>query len=435
MFFIPTIRERLMRSKVNNERIFYRNTPINQVSNYHLNTFNKEWQHIQKNIPYYQRLVKENVIPEYIKTWEDFAKIPIQDRTIVRENISEFSDITREADKYVTTGGSTGTPLKYPSWKEESKQYEPNLWYARSFYNIKRSDRMFRLWGHSHALGSGISRYKKEIAFLLGLPLIGFKRFSAYDLSDDKLKQAGESIIKFKPKYIIGYSKALYMLAKANKHRKKEFHKLNLKAIIGAAEGFDNDHDKEFISNVFGCPVGLEYASMETKLLAHTHPDGSYKVLWRNNLVECVDEYGRPSDSGRLLVTSLYPRAFPLVRYELGDLISKTNKIDNSVISFEKIKGRDNDFLMLDEKTPIHSEALTHAIKTSTKIEAFQIRYTTENQYTIYVKSSEKITKQDKLEISNRLKQIDIRLYDLKIKQTSQLKQTIAGKTRWLIEE
>src|SRR5699024_12830184 len=114
---------------------------------------------------------------------------------------------------------------------------------------------MFGLWGHSHTLGSGLSRYKKEIAFLIGHPLVGFKRFSAYDLSDDKLKQAGEVILKFKLNYIIGYSKALHMLAEANKDKEKEFNKLNLKSVIGAAEVYDSDNVLVLISNIFGCNV------------------------------------------------------------------------------------------------------------------------------------------------------------------------------------
>ena len=425
----------MMQPKVNKEKVFYQNTPLDQVSNYQLNTFNNLWKEIQQNVPYYQKLVLKDLIPEKINSWGEFLKIPIQNRAYVRDNISDFSDMTRQADKYVTTGGSTGTPLKYPSWKEEGTQYESSVWYARSFYNIKRSDRMFRLWGHSHTLGSGISRYKKEIAFLIGHPLIGFKRFSAYDLSDEKLKQAGEVIVKFKPNYIIGYSKALHMLAKANKDRKKEFHQLNLKAVIGAAEGFDNDNDQDLISNVFGCTVGLEYASMETKLLAHTHPDGGYKVLWRNNLVECVDEYGNPSESGRLLVTSLYPRAFPLVRYELGDIINKAKKDKYSIYEFESVKGRDNDFLMLDEHTPLHSEGITHAIKSSNQITAYQIRYTKDNVYTIYVTSNDVLSSNEFDGIRNRLKQVDPRLGDLQVKQVDKLKQTVAGKTKWLVEE
>src|SRR5699024_5328769 len=105
--------------------------------------------------------------------------------------------------------------------------------YVRDFYGIKRSDRMFRLWGHSHTLGKGLSKIKNKLKFDIGLPLIGYKRFSAYDLSEEKLREAGTAILKFKPKYIIGYSKALYMLAKANEDKRTAFHKLKIKAVMG----------------------------------------------------------------------------------------------------------------------------------------------------------------------------------------------------------
>src|SRR5690606_4690087 len=106
-----------------------------------------------------------------------------------------------------------------------------------------------------------------------------------------------------------------------------------------------------------------------------------------------------------------------------------------SVFAFKDIKGRNNDFLMLDENTPIHSEGITHAIKFSGKISAYQIRYTKDNIYTIYVKSNSNLTTDEIREIRSRLKQIDVRLSNLSIKQTNKLKQTIAGKTKWLIEE
>lgn len=435
MFFLPYIRRKKMQPKLNKKTSFYTVNEDKNVSNYQISKFNQIWAEVQKEVPFFNQLILENKAPKIIDTWEQFQQLPIMDRAYARENIKEFTNISRQPDSWVTTGGSTGTPLKYPSWSEESKNYEPNLWYARSFYNIDRSDRMFRLWGHSHTLGSGLSKYKKMIAFKIGLPLIGYKRFSAYDLSDEKLLEAGDQIIRFKPDYIIGYSKALRMLAEVNKNKRSELHKLNLKAVIGAAEGFEKEDDKAFIEDVFGCPVGLEYASMETKVLAHTHLDGGYKVLWGSNLVECVDEEGKPSKTGRILVTSLYPRAFPLVRYELGDIITNTNKDKHSVYSFESVQGRDNDFLMLDEETPIHSESLTHAIKLSDKVTAYQIRYTKNYEYTIYLKANEPIDENHINQIRKNLGKIDKRLLNIEIKQENNLKQTIAGKTKWLVEE
>lgn len=435
MFLLPYIRERNIRPKVQEEKDFYNRTSVDRISKYQLERFNQLWQGIQSNVPYYRNLVGENAVPKNIYSFEDLKKLPIIDRAFANKYMNELTDKSKEPDSWGTTGGSTGNPLQFPSWKSETTDCEPSVWYARDFYNIKRSDRMFRLWGHSHTLGKGFSRYKNIFLFTVGLPLIGYKRFSAYDLSDEKLKIAGEEIIKFRPKYIIGYSKALYMLAKANEDKKDAFHQLHLKAVIGAAEGFEKNEDREYVGEIFGCPVALQYAAMETKYLAHTHPDGGYRVLWKNNLIECVDDNGNPANSGRVLVTSLYPRAFPLIRYEVGDIISGTSKNLESVYAFEEIKGRDNDFLMVDENTPIHSESITHAIKFSEKVTAYQIRYTEDFTYTVYLKSNMKLQEEDIEEIRGRLSKIDKRLAKVNIKQTDKLKQTIAGKTKWLVKE
>lgn len=435
MFLLQKIRERKMRPFVDKEKEFYQSKAEDEIADFQLQQFNKQWRAIQEHVPFYRELVEDKGLPTIISSYDQFTELPIVTRDFVNGKIESFISSEREPDKWGSTGGSTGNPLQFPQWNSENTFCEPSTWYVRDFYNVNRADRMFRLWGHSHTLGKGITKVKNKLKFDIGLPLIGYKRFSAYDLSETKLKEAGEVILRFKPKYIIGYSKALNMLAKANEDKRSEFHKLNLKAIMGAAEGFEKTDDKEYVSDIFGCPVALQYAAMETNYIAHTHPEGGYKVIWRNNLIECVDDEGKPANTGRILITSLYPRAFPLVRYELGDIITGSNKDSHSVYSFKEVQGRDNDFLMLDENTPIHSEGITHAIKFSNKVVAYQIRYTKVNEYTIYVRSNGSLTDNDLEEISNRLKQVDTRLGRLKIKQVDQLKQTVAGKTNWLIEE
>ena len=435
MFFLPYLRDKKIEPLVLSDKNIHNGIYKNKKAEYQINKFNKLWQEIQNDVPYYNKLIKENKVPKKILQWDDFLQLPIADRTYMRVNTNEFIDTSKEIDHWSSTGGSTGNPLKFPKSKEEIKYNESNTWYSRTFYNVKRSDRMFRLWGHSHTYGKGISRYKNLLKFKIGLPLIGYKRYSAYNLSEKNLRKAGKEIIKFKPNYIIGYSKALNLLAAYNRDKKEEFHKLNLKVIIGASEGFDKEADKDFVSDIFGCDVALEYSSMETSIMAHMHPEGHYKVLWNNNLLECVDENGQPSDTGRVLITTLYPRAFPLIRYEIGDIIVNTKKDGHSVYEFKEVQGRDNDFLKLDEKTQIHPSAISKSIKSIEKILAFQIRYTKDFEYTIYLTSKEVITKKDKEEIKDRLAKIDKRLSKLKIKQVDVLKQTRAGKTKWLIEE
>lgn len=435
MILLRLMRERKMNPLLKKEKNFYKNIKKNEIERYQLQQFNKIWRELYQNVDFYKELFDNGEVPYEFKSFEEFIRLPVLTREYVNRNRNQFINKSKEADTWGTTGGSTGNPLKFPKWNSEASFCTPAIWYVRDFYGVNRSDKMFRLWGHSHTLGKGLTRIKNKLKFDIGLPLVGFKRYSAYDLSEKKLKKAGEEILKFKPKYIIGYSKALYMLAKANEEKKEKFHKLNLKVVLGAAEGFDQIEDGNYVSEVFGCPVGLQYASMETNYIAQTHPNGNYRALYKNHIIECVDDKGNPSDTGRILITSLYPRAFPLVRYELGDIIVNCKKDNNSVYAFERIEGRNNDFLLLDDQTPIHSEGVTHAIKFSSIITSYQIRYTKNKKYTIYVKADEKLTDKDFIKIKSRLNQVDPRLSKLDIKQVDKLKQTVAGKTNWLIEE
>src|SRR5699024_11517122 len=76
----------------------------------------------------------------------------------------------------------------------------------------------------------------------------------------------------------------------------------------------------------------------------------------------------------------------------MRDIIEGTRKDKNSVYEFNNVRGRDNDFIMLDQNTPIHSESITHAIKFSDIVTAYQIRYTKSEKYTIYLKSNSNIS-------------------------------------------
>src|SRR5699024_9233163 len=191
MFLIPQIRERKMKPFLEDEKKFYNNIQVDQIEQFQLQQFNALWTNIQENVPYYKELVENGEIPKEFDRIEEFTKFPIVTRDYVNEHMKRFKNGSKEADSWGTTGGSTGNPLKFPKWSSETEFCEPSVWYVRDFYDIKRSDKMFRLWGHSHTLGKGFTRIKNKLKFDVGLPLIGFKRFSAYDLSEDKLKQAG----------------------------------------------------------------------------------------------------------------------------------------------------------------------------------------------------------------------------------------------------
>ncbi|MFG3494209.1 AMP-binding protein [Streptomyces sp. NPDC047928] len=83
-----------------------------------------------------------------------------------------------------------------------------------------------------------------------------------------------------------------------------------------------SDARRRRISELWGVPVVEEFGSTETGSLAGECPHGRMHLWADRALFEVYDpETGRtsPEGSGRLVVTPLYRRAMPLVRYNLDD--------------------------------------------------------------------------------------------------------------------
>ena len=131
------------------------------------------------------------------------------------------------------------------------------------------------------------------------------------------MRRAAEELLRFRPAYVLGYSVALDLFAAANRDRREQLRASGVRLVVGTAEAFPTRESANRLRDLFGCDVAMEYGAVETGLLAHTHPEGGYRAFWRSYLLEVAGG----EHPGRLLVTSLYPRCLPLVRYEIGDEI------------------------------------------------------------------------------------------------------------------
>jgi phenylacetate-CoA ligase len=95
------------------------------------------------------------------------------------------------------------------------------------------------------------------------------------------------------------------------------------------------------------CRLCDKYGTVETGLIAHQCAQcGAYHPADRQSVVEIVDDDGRPTKPGkigRVIVTTLFNLAMPLVRYETGDhaLVSKGQSCPRSPVSLDRIVGRD----------------------------------------------------------------------------------------------
>lgn len=265
--------------------------------------------------------------------------------------------------------------------------------------------------------------------------LLGYMRFSAYDLRQEKMREAGRELLRFHPDCIIGYSVALDLFAQANEHLSGAFRSLSLKAAIGAAESFPFANSRARLGSVLSCPVAMDYGSVETNLVAHYHPVGHYKVFWKSYLLEAMPSTDSPN-AFKVLVTSLYPRCFPLIRYELGDEIEfSENHNPNgqvSVLSFQNVLGRRNDYVVLPDGALIHSVVFTHAVKAIPEIRAYQV-IQENGEIELNYLSDSPLGKETEAQIKLFLQGVDRALGNVNIARVESLERTVAGKTRVII--
>ena len=88
---------------------------LEELRNYQFRQLKKLLLHANANVPYYRELFrKEKIDVEKFSKLEDIRKIPILTKEIIRENRDLLvSKLHKDKLQYVTTSGSTGTPLGF----------------------------------------------------------------------------------------------------------------------------------------------------------------------------------------------------------------------------------------------------------------------------------------------------------------------------------
>lgn len=429
---IARARANRYRSRIEERCQVYRTSPPDPERRaQQLDLLNAEWARVVREVPRFRRLRSEG-LPGRFDSLEEFVEcVPTMSRGSIQQDKGALTSESRKPEWMRITGGSTAQPVQMPAWKRELEATNPDMWAARSWYGISPTSRLFLLWGHSHLLGTGVAGWLRGRRREIADRLLGYLRFSAYDLRPEHMDAAARELLRFRPEYLLGYSVALDVLARtvAPAHR-EALRGIGVKVVVGAAESFPAPDSVSRLSDLFDCPVAMEYGSVETNLVAHTHPDGGYRVFWRSYLVEADGPDTRPP----LRVTSLYPRAVPLVRYEIGDEIELWDPADAriGVTSFRRVLGRCNDYVLLPGGRPVHSEAITHAVRPCEAVRSYQVVQEGDRCELRYT-ADRPLTSDEEATVRRRLGRIEPGLERIPLTHVRELERTIAGKTPMIL--
>ena len=428
---LPTLRSRVLRrSSVEQERFYAGVRDDGAIARWQLDRFNELWQTLRRDVPHYRSLSGDRSLPSRFCSLEEFRDgMPPMDRGTLQVAGDALRNPGARSSGVRTTGGSTAEPIKVEVTSGEARVAARDLWYARSWLGVDPADRLFLIWGHSHTLGegprsliTGMWRKAKDLA-------LGYARHSAYDMTDDGLRIAAERMLSFRPTWVLGYAVALDRFARVNADRGDALRGLGLKAVVCTAEAFPRQDSRRRLAQLFGCPVVMEYGSVETGPIAHERAPDRYLVFWRHHLLEAVESTDVPG-AYELLVTSLFHRRTPLVRYRMGDLIVPVEGSPSVHRELRRVLGRCNDVVVLRDGTRIHSEGFTHALKDIPGISRFQVVQQASGEVVLQSVAPRALAAAALARLHRRLGRTHPAMKEVVVERVESLPLTIAGKSR-----
>lgn len=333
---------------------------------YQLKSFNNEWEKIQNNNPFYKYWKLKHNLPQKIDSLSDLKYFPILDKKILKEH--EDLVFRNNVHSKISTGGSSGMPLIFPYSNFDRDLYYSNMYLGRSWWGISPNDNFISIWGHSHLFGTGLKSKFLVIERKIKDYLLGIKRFSAYDLTEQSINDILISIENNRGTYIVGYSSAisklLYNIKMYNTENRLQN---NLKGVILTSETV-SDYEVNLVKEVLNTNCIIEYGMAEAGVIAFSNPNNNLlKVFWDSFILTQIND--------EAILTTIDNKTFPLINYSTGDILKNYGN-DHSILQFEKVLGRKHDIIFLDTNdcyVDVHGEIFTHILKNINSILAFQI--------------------------------------------------------------
>lgn len=400
------------------------------VADAQLAALRRVWQDATADVPYYGHLVAASQAPAIIESWQDVAALPVLTRRILQDYPEQFIRRSGPPQSVMTTAGSTGTPLRVGMNQAERDLMRIVKLAAWQAFGYERSSRLFLIWGHAHLLGTGWKGRVNHLKRQLADAALGYRRVDAYRLTPESCLEHAEALLAFRPLGLIGYASALDLFARYTAQYRERFRQIGLRFVLSTAEAPPRDDSADLLESHFGCPVVQEYGGAEFGQIAFKAGRQPFETYGDLNFVETTAS----SDGEQaVLITSLYSRYLPLIRYQVGDAIEGAQAMTHGhVAGFERIAGRLNDVIQLGRGDAIHSVAVFHCVHQE-RVHNVQM-VLNDDGIDLCLVSTEPERAPMESRIRARLAQVHPLLAQVRFKYLDDLETNRAGKRRWFVD-
>lgn len=363
--------------------------------------------HAHKNVPYYNKILKASgVVIDSKVNLENFSKIPILTKDIIRENFEDLKskDLNKRKWYVNTSGGSTGVPVKFV----QDKEYWDKAISTKLFYSLMAGkdlgEKEIKLWGSERDIFEGSIGHKAKLQNWLYNRLL----LNSFLMSEEDMKRYVKIWNEFKPVIVWTYVDSIYEFTKFIDKNNLEI--CSPKSIIVTAGTLHKDV-RDFVEIVFKSKIMNQYGSREAgDIAAECINREGLHIFEYCQYVEVLNDELEPvkeGELGQIYVTNLNNYSMPLIRYKIGDIASISNKMCSCGRGFSmlaEVTGRVTDHFLKRDGTIIHGEYFTHLFYFKNWVKKFQVVQEDYNFVNVYVVLNETKDEKDIEDIKEKIK-------------------------------
>jgi phenylacetate-CoA ligase len=316
-----------------------------EATQYQLDQLRLVLTHAANYSPFYgKRFAEAGFDPRRLQSPDDLAGCPYLTKAEIADNLEDVatSKPGRSSRLYMTTGGTTGTPIAFYLHKGVSRPKEQafleSLW-RRAGYHDEARLVVFRSRVTTQRADGEVAYHDTTRDWLM---------LSSFHLTAERLPEYLAHVRRFRPEILHAYPSVALHLASLLEATGRTW-PVELRCVLAGSERLTVPQ-RALLENAFGCRVYHWYGHRERAVLAGQRGPGEFLYF---NPAYGFAELGPPDEQGlcEVIGTSFHNLAMPLVRYRTGDYVvpvapAADGQREPNRLAVSTVRGRGHEFLI-----------------------------------------------------------------------------------------
>jgi len=197
------------------------------------------------------------------------------------------------------------------------------------------------------------------------------------------------------------------------------------------------EKDRKLLETQLGVPIINEYGASELDVIAFENTKGEWQLNQKTLFVEILDDSGSVlpyGKEGNVVITSLYNKAHPFIRYQIGDRGIIDKESDPRTPILKSLTGRTNEFAVLPSGKKVPALSFYYVTKSVIEDSGFvkEIKIIQEevSKFTIQYKASGELDALQKQRIKKAIDEYLEKGLTIQFEHKEELERSKSGKLK-----